>query len=162
MIEHIGGSPEANQNPWAQLFQSILVLRAGCGLLLLYRHGWQAVRDAYEFLWNEQPCAWVTLVKDAGLPLPHLLTPAVALPVAGVARRWLTGLLPRLLDYVFLPLIGGFVFFASRAGSDAVETGWLYLLASLTLLLFGSGAVSLDQLFRIGETWSAETRKKGW
>jgi uncharacterized membrane protein YphA (DoxX/SURF4 family) len=63
---------------------------------------------------------------------------------------------------LFLPLAGAFVVFAHRAGNDSVETGWLYVLASLTLLLFGSGAVSLDQLFRIGETWSAETRKKGW
>ena len=162
MIEHVGGSPEANQNPWTQLFQSILLLRVGCGLLLMYRHGWQAVRSAYEFLWNEQPWAWVTLVKDAGLPLPHLLTPVLAVAVAAVALSWITGFLTRLFAFLFLPLAGAFVFFAGRAGSDAAETGWLYLLASLTLLLFGSGAVSLDQLFRIGESWSAETRKKGW
>lgn len=162
MIEHVGGSPEANQNPWAQIFKSILVLRAGAGLLLMYRHGWQAVRDAYQFLWNEQPWTWVTLVKDAGLPLPHLLTPVLALVVAAVALSWITGFLTRLFAFLFLPLSGAFVLFASRAGSDAAETGVLYLLTSLTLLMFGSGAISLDQLFRIGESWSAETKKKGW
>jgi len=162
MIEHVGGSPEANQNPWAQIFKSILVLRAGAGLLLMYRHGWQAVRDAYHFLWNEQPWTWVTLVKDAGLPLPHLLTPVLALVVTAVALSWITGFLTRLFAFLFLPLCGAFVLFASRAGSDAAETGGLYLLTSLTLLMFGSGAISLDQLFRIGESWSAETKKKGW
>jgi uncharacterized membrane protein YphA (DoxX/SURF4 family) len=104
----------------------------------------------------------VTLVKDAGLPLPHLLTPVLAVVVAAVALSWITGFLTRLFAFLFLPLIGAFVIFAGRAGSDAVETGGLYLLASLTLLLFGSGSISLDQLFRIGESWSAETRKKSW
>jgi uncharacterized membrane protein YphA (DoxX/SURF4 family) len=102
----------------------------------------------------------VNLVREAGLPLPHLLTPVLAVVVATVALSWITGFLTRLFSLLFLPVAGAFVFFAGRAGSDTVETGWLYVLASLTLLLFGSGAVSLDKIFHIGESWSAEYKKK--
>ena len=163
MIEHIGGNPEASSNPWGSLFKSIVILRIGTGLLLLKFHAWAALHSAYDFLWEELPWEWVNHFNDAGLPWPTLLAPASAILLGAVALSWITGFLTRLFAFLFLPFVGAFILFAGEKGAIYVEAGWLYLLASFTLLLFGSGAVSLDKLFHIGENWgSSKKKKKGW
>jgi uncharacterized membrane protein YphA (DoxX/SURF4 family) len=45
-----------------------------------------------------------------------------------------------------------------KAGSVQVEAAWLYLFIAVTLLLYGSGAVSVDQLFRLGQGGSKKRR----
>jgi hypothetical protein len=39
-----------------------------------------------------------------------------------------------------------------------VEAAWLYLIITVTLLLFGSGTVSVDQLFRLGQSGPKKRR----
>ncbi|HEY1084977.1 MAG TPA: DoxX family membrane protein [Prosthecobacter sp.] len=158
MIEHIGGNPAANQNPWGNLFKSIAILRIGSGVLLMTRHGWDAAHGAYEFLWKEQAWNWVTVFSEAGLPQPTLLAPAVAIVVAAVALSWCIGFLTRLFAVVLMPVAIGAII---KGGAVYSELGWLYLLIAATLLLFGSGAVSIDKLFRLGESWS-QPKKKKW
>lgn len=163
MIDYVGGNPAANQNPWSSLFKSIAILRIGAGAMLMTRHGWEAAVGAYQFLWKEQPWDWVKTFSDAGLPYPQLVAPAVAIVVAVVAFTWITGFLTRLFAIVFMPVVIGFLFLAPKAGSIYTEAAWLYLIIAFTLLLFGSGAISLDQLFRLGESWSSRPKKKrGW
>ncbi len=157
MIEHIGGNPAANQNPWGSLFKTIAILRIGAGVLLLTRHGWQAAQGAKTFLWDEQPWEWVKAFSDAGLPYPTLLAPTVAIIVASVAVSWCAGFLTRLFAVVFMPVIIGVIV---KAGPAYLEIGWLYLLIAFTLLLFGSGAVSIDKLFRLGESWGQPKKNK--
>jgi uncharacterized membrane protein YphA (DoxX/SURF4 family) len=158
MIEHIGGNPAANQNPWSSLFKTIAVLRIGAGVLLLSRHGWDAAQGAYEFLWKEQPWAWVLAFSEAGMPYPTLLAPAVAIVVAAVAVSWCVGFLTRLFSVVFMPVAIGVIL---HAGPLYTERCWLYLLIAFTLLLFGSGSLSIDQLFRLGERWG-QPKKRSW
>ncbi len=162
MLEHIGGNPAANQNPWSSLFKTIAILRIGSGVLLLSHHGWQAAAGAYRFLWEEQNWEWVKAFNDAGLPMPTLLAPAAAIVVAAVALSWCVGFLTRLFALAFLPVVGGFILFGQKAGSPLVEAGWLYLLIAVTLVLFGSGTISLDKLFHLGESWGKPKKKKGW
>lgn len=150
MIEHIGGNPAAAQNPFSSLFKTVAVLRIGTGVLLMSRHGFNAAVSAYHFLWKEEPWAWVTLFRDAGLPYAHLLAPFIALVVAGVALSWITGFLTRLFAVFFLPVIITTLVLLQKAGSIQVEAAWLYLFITATLLLFGSGAISIDKLFRLG------------
>jgi hypothetical protein len=59
-----------------------------------------------------------------------------------------------------MPVVIGFLILAPMAGAIYIEAAWLYLLIAFTLLLFGSGAISLDKLFRLGESWSSRPRKK--
>jgi uncharacterized membrane protein YphA (DoxX/SURF4 family) len=158
MIEHIGGNPAANQTPWGSLFKTIFILRIGAGVLLLTRHGWEAAKGAYEFLWKEQAWDWVTLFNDAGLPMPTLLAPTVAIIVAAVATSWCIGFLTRLFAVILMPVALGVIM---KAGPTYTEIGWLYFLIAFTLLLFGSGAVSIDKLFRLGESWS-QPKKSKW
>lgn len=157
MIDYVGGNPAANQNPWSSLFKTIAILRIGAGVLLVTRHGWLAAHGAYEFLWQEKTWSWVKEFSDAGLPLPTLLAPAVAIIVAAVAVSWCIGFLTRLFAVIFMPVLVGVLL---RGPAENAEIAWLYLLIAFTLLLFGSGAVSIDKLFRLGENWGKPKKKK--
>lgn len=158
MIEHIGGNPAANQTPWSSLFKTIAILRIGAGVVLLTRHGWNSAIGAYEFLWKEQPWAWVNAFSDAGLPYPTLLAPAAAIVIAAVAVCWCAGFLTRLFAVVAMPVAVGAII---KGGTLYSEIGWLYLLIAITLLLYGSGAFSIDQLFRLGQSWG-QPKKSAW
>jgi uncharacterized membrane protein YphA (DoxX/SURF4 family) len=162
MIEHIGSNPAANVNPWSTLFKSVAILRIGTGVLLMSRHGAEAAWGAYEFLWKEQNWGWVRLFNDAGIPYPTLTAPAIALLVAGVALSWCLGFLTRLFALLFLPVISLFIVLAQKQESPLVETGWLYLLVAFTLLLFGSGSISIDKIFHWGGNWTAPKKRNSW
>ncbi|MFO1481869.1 MAG: DoxX family protein [Verrucomicrobiaceae bacterium] len=153
MLEYTGGSPAADRNPWASLFQSVALLRIGAGLMLLTRHGFNSAVNAYHFLWHEKPWDWVPAFHEAGMPYPHLIAPLVALIVTAVAACWVLGFLTRLFAVIFTPVIVTVLVLAYKTGASSlqVEAAWLYLFITITLLLYGSGAVSIDQLFRLGE-----------
>jgi uncharacterized membrane protein YphA (DoxX/SURF4 family) len=160
MIEFTGSNPTADPSPWTSVLKTTFILRAGAGVLLLVSHGWSGAWRAYEFLWEEQSWDWVPRLNEAGVPYPHLVAPALALAVAAIAISWCVGFLTRLFSLVFIPVLIAFIAAAQRAGSPLVETAWLYLLVAVTLLLFGSGAVSIDKLFHLGESWSSAPKKK--
>ena len=166
MIEYTGGSPAAQQPSFSSFFKTIAVLRIGAGVLLLIRHGFAAALGAYHFLWAEQEWDWVHIVGQAGLPYPHLLTPALALVVLAVGLSWSLGFLTRLFAVIFLPVVIGFIAFAQFTGGPFLELGWLYLFVTLTLMLYGSGTFSLDKLFHLGADFRSARRKKrrggGW
>lgn len=158
MLEYTGGSPAAVQTPLGSLFKTVAIVRIGTGTLLMTRHGFSAALSAYQFFWKEQPWAWVTAFHDAGLPYPHLIAPLTALLVAGVALSWIIGFLTRLFSVLFLPVVITALVILQKAGSVQVESAWLYLFITVTLLLYGSGAVSVDQLFRLGQGGSKKRR----
>lgn len=158
MLEYTGGSPAAVQNPLGSLFKTVAIVRIGTGTLLMTRHGFGAALSAYQFFWKEQPWAWVPAFHDAGLPYPHLIAPLTALLVAGVALSWIVGFLTRLFAVLFLPVVITALVILQKAGSVQVEAAWLYLFITVTLLLYGSGAVSVDQLFRLGQGGSKKCR----
>lgn len=133
-----------------QLFQSIAILRIGAGASLAWFHGWPGLKGGYQFLWQEQPWEWVKVLDAAHVPVPHLVAPAVALIVAAVALSWTLGFVTRLFAALFIPVVIGAIVIAHRIASPEIETGVLYLAVAFTLLLFGSGNVSLDFFFKLG------------
>lgn len=158
MLEYTGGNPAAVQNPLSSLFKTVAIVRIGTGVLLMTRHGFSAAVSAYHFFWKEEPWAWVTSFRDAGIPYAHLVAPLVALIVASVALSWIVGFLTRLFAVVFLPIVITALVLLPQAGPAHVEAAWLYLFITVTLLLFGSGAVSIDQLFRLGQGGTKKRR----
>ncbi len=101
------------------------------------------------------------MFADAGLPYPQFTAPAVAIVVAGVALSWCIGFLTRLFAAVFLPVLIGFLILASKTAPAAqLEAVWLYLLISITLVLFGSGAISIDKLFRLGADFGSRSKRR--
>ncbi len=158
MFDQPRGGPASAQSPLGSLFKTIAIVRIGAGTLLMVRHGFTAAFNAYQFFWKEQAWAWVPAFHEAGLPYAHLLAPLVAVVVAGVALSWMLGFLTRLFAAIFLPIIITALVLLQKAGAVQAETAWLYLFITVTLILFGSGAVSLDKLFRLGS--SGGTRRR--
>jgi len=153
MLESYGPNPRADQNPLASLFKTASVLRIGAGVVLMTRHAWDATFNAYQFVWKEIPWEWLPVFVKEGVPLPHLSAPAVAAALFLVALSWITGFLTRFSAVFMIALSAAALGFASTDYRAFSELCWLYLLISFTLTLFGSGAISLDRLFRIGSTW---------
>jgi uncharacterized membrane protein YphA (DoxX/SURF4 family) len=160
MIEYYGENPSASHNPWSALFKTIAVLRIGTGVMLLTRHGIAAILGAYHFLWSEQEWAWAKDFAEAGVPYAHLAAPAAALIVVAVGTSWTLGFLTRFFAVVFLPLIAAAIIVLTRLGSAHIEAAWLYAFIGFTLLLFGSGAISLDKLFHIGGGRSGPKKRR--
>src|SRR5688500_5592239 len=151
MLEYTGSNPAADRNPWSSVFKTTVILRSGAGVLLLIHHGWRGAWGAYEFLWQEKSWDWVQRFGEAGVPYTHLPAPAVAVSVAAIRLSWSIGFLTRLFSALFIPILIAFIITAQQAGSVHAEIGWLYLVVAITLLLFGSGAISIDKLFHLGE-----------
>lgn len=150
MIEHIGGSPQRSNPSITAAFKTVLILRLGAGVLLFTLHGWRPALDAYHFLWEETPWDWVPAFDAAGLPMAHLLAPAAAIIIAAVGLSWIVGFLTRFFSALLIPV--GLMSFkvVNQVEPAAIESVYLYLLVAVTLLLFGSGAISVDGLFRLG------------
>ena len=140
MLEYTGENPATPQSPVGSLFKTVAILRIGTGTLLLTRHAITVLPAAYHFLWNNQPWDWASFMADNGIPYAHL-----------VAIFWVLGFLTRFFAVVFLPIAAGALILAQKVGSPMAETCWLYIFAAITLLLFGSGAISLDKLFNLGQ-----------
>lgn len=131
----------AGRRPW----MTHLFLRVGVGLLLLTHHAMAAALGAFEFLWNERPWNWVSLLHQAGLPYPTLLAPVAALVLLGISLSFLFGFLTRLFAVAFLLVLVLLQWRSDPAQSLQSELIWLYQLCGLTLMLFGSGRISIDQ-----------------
>ncbi len=159
MLEQVGGSrPKSNPNPLGGLFKTSAVLRIGSGLVLMTRHAWNGLFSAYEFVWKEVPWEWVTRFAEVGVPVPHLAAPTIALLLFAVALAWITGFLTRLFALLLLVISALALAFAGDDHAGFAELCWLYLLISFTLLLFGSGSLSLDRLFRFGTERSSKPK----
>lgn len=158
MLQYTGGSPAAAQSPLSSLFQTAAILRIGTGLLLMTRYGIGAVQNAYHFFFQEKPWAWVPAFHEAGMPYAHVLAPIVAVLIVVVALSWIIGFLTRLFSFAFLPIVITTLVVLHKADSPRVEAAWLYLIITVTLLLFGSGTVSVDQLFRLGQGGTKKRR----
>lgn len=160
MLESYGPNPRQEQNPLGSLLKTSAILRIGAGIVLVTRHAWDAVFNAYQFFWNEVPWDWVTTFGSQGVPMGHLSAPFVALTLFVVASTWIVGFLTRLFSVLMMMLCIAALGFASTEFAAFSELCWLYLLISFTLTLFGSGAISLDQLFRIGSQWGKSSPQR--
>ncbi len=151
MLEQVGVRPKNTVNPLSSLLKSSAVLRIGSGIVLMTRHAWEGLIAAYEFVWKEVPWEWVAAFSEEKVPLPHLAAPAAALLLFAIALSWITGFLTRLFALLLMGLSATALVFVQDSQAAFAELCWLYLLIAFTLTLFGSGALSLDRLFRFGE-----------
>lgn len=150
MLESYGPNPRQAPNPLGSLLKTSAILRIGAGIVLMTRHAWDAIFDSYHFIWKEVPWDWVTVFVSQSVPIPHLTAPFTAFCLFIVATAWIVGFLTRLFSVLMMFLCLAALGFASTEFAAFSELCWLYLLIAFTLTLFGSGAISVDKLFRIG------------
>jgi uncharacterized membrane protein YphA (DoxX/SURF4 family) len=140
--------------------KSAAILRIGAGLVLARFHGWPGATGAYQFLWKEKEWDWIPVFYKAHVPYPHLVAPAVAFVIAAIALSWILGFVTRLFSAAFIPVIIGAMIIAQRLHSPHMEICALYLAIAATLLLFGSGKVSVDLLFHLGQKKNEQPKRR--
>lgn len=135
-----------------QEFQTIAVLRIGAGFVLFLGYGLEATLKAWHFIWSHAPFPLVTTLEQTWLPLPNVIAPVVSFIAMTVSMAWIVGFFTRLFAALFLPIPLFALMLASRTHateSDCV-VAWLFVFISATLVLFGSGQLSIDGLFHLG------------
>jgi uncharacterized membrane protein YphA (DoxX/SURF4 family) len=142
--------PAAPEPDLLSFLRSPAVLRIGVGLVLLLYYGIPAVAQGYPYVWRGAAWDWPDLFKQVGLPVPHLLAPITAGIIASVSVAWTLGFLTRLFALIFMPVSIGAIYMAEKMDATAHQPFcYLLLFVTFTLMLFGSGQVSVDQLFRL-------------
>lgn len=141
--------PPQAENPLKRL-RTVAFLRVGAGLILLLYYGLGAAVQGYEFVWNGKPWEWVKLLTDAGFPMPHILAPVAGGITVITAVSWTVGFFTRLFSVLFLPVALGAIVLVERLNVPVHEP-FVYslVLITLTLMLYGSGYVSIDGLFKL-------------
>jgi uncharacterized membrane protein YphA (DoxX/SURF4 family) len=153
MLTSYGPSPSNSnhETPGLRRLRSIAPLRVGTGLTLFFLYALEASVHAYELVWKHVPWPLVETLKKAGVPYPHFIGPAATLVALIVSITWVTGFLTRLFSIVFLPVVIGAIVVVERLNAEA-QAGvcWLFLFITLTFIMYGSGLVSVDALFKLG------------
>jgi|JI8StandDraft_1071087.scaffolds.fasta_scaffold121478_2 uncharacterized membrane protein YphA (DoxX/SURF4 family) len=146
------GSRSSGGGSFLQEFQTIAVLRIGAGLVLFLAYGLEATLKAWHFIWSKTPFPLVQTLEPTFLPWPQFIAPTAAFITCTVAIAWIVGFYTRLFAALFLPLplISLFVAGTVKATEADCTVAWLFLIISATLLLYGSGNLSVDALFRLG------------
>lgn len=146
------GSRSSGGGSFLQEFQTIAVLRIGAGLVLFLAYGLEATLKAWHFIWSKTPFPLVQTLEPTFLPWPQFIAPTAAFITCTVAIAWIAGFYTRLFAALFLPLplISLFVAGTVKATEADCTVAWLFLIISATLLLYGSGNLSVDALFRLG------------
>jgi hypothetical protein len=139
--------------------KSCAFLRIGSGLLLFFSHGMELGLSAFDYIWNETKinCLSQEILKQ--IPYNHILVPFLSIMITAIAFSWIFGFLTRLFSCFYLIIIA-FLFYNDFFHLASQETLSLYALISLTLLFFGSGMLSADQIFIFSESKLKSKPKK--
>lgn len=148
----LGSRSSGGGGSFLQEFQTIAVLRIGAGLVLFLGYGLEATLQAWHFIWQKAPFALVQTLEPTFLPWPQFFAPTAAFVTCTVAIAWIIGFYTRLFAAVFipLPLVTLMVAGTVKATESECIVAWLFVIISATLLLYGSGNLSVDALFRLG------------
>ena len=161
MLTSYGPSPSSKQEiPGLKNLRTIAPLRAGAGLVLFFFYALGGAVQSYKMIWKHEPWALVPVLQQAHVPYPDIVA-SVAVGVALIVSvAWVTGFLTRFLSLVFMPVIIGALVVVERLNAEAhAGVCWLFFFITLTLVMYGSGLVSVDALFHLG---SRPKKRKGY
>ena len=162
MFTSYGPSPASSNQDSSALhrLRTLAPLRVGAGLVLFFFYALGAGVQSYKMIWKHEAWSLVPILEKAHVPYPNVVG-AVATGIAIVVSvAWVTGFLTRFFSLVFLPVIIGALIVVERLNAEA-QAGvcWLFFFITITLVMYGSGLVSVDALFRLG---SRPKKKKGY
>jgi uncharacterized membrane protein YphA (DoxX/SURF4 family) len=155
MSSYLSGSGGSNSiskshNDWATEFRTVAVLRIGAALLVFLEYGLEGSIRAWSFIWRHTEWPVVDAIAAAGWPYPSALGPAAAFIALGVSIAWFFGFLTRVFSIAFLPVLFATLLIVERANAGGHQAAcWLLIFTSITLILYGSGKISLDWLFSL-------------
>lgn len=139
-------APSEGENP----LKTTVLLRVGAGLVLFLQYALEASIRAWQYIWQHKTWTFIETLKSAGMPLYEAVGPAVALLALVVSLSWFFGFFTRLFSALFLPvLLVGLSMSGGLKAEAHATTGWLLVFIAITLVLNGSGAISVDGLFRL-------------
>lgn len=144
-------------------FIGVIPLRLVAGIALLYMHGWTEGLAGWHHLWNQASWDSIAVLENAKLPWPEVLALTAAGITAFTGASWILGFATRFASFIFLPVALGALLVANRSGqsvehSYAAETCVLYFLIALTLLVNGSGWLSVDAIFNAARKGGGKKR----
>jgi uncharacterized membrane protein YphA (DoxX/SURF4 family) len=130
----------------------LIPLRLIAGITLLHMHGWTEGIAGWNHFWSGESWDSIAILEKAQMPWPRLLAIASAFITAFTGASWILGFATRFASFIFLPVALGALLVANRATASvehsyAAETCVLYFLVALTLLVSGSGWLSIDAIF---------------
>ncbi len=132
------------------VLRSTFVLRFGAGMVLFLEYGLEGTLRAWHAVWDHAPWPLVDTAAKTGVPWPTVLVPLAALTAGAVSLAWMLGFLTRFFSLLALPLLLGAGIVLSRLNLDTQMTVCVLLgLIAVTLLMSGSGALSVDRLFQM-------------
>lgn len=139
-------APAGGANP----LHTVVVLRVGAGLVLFLQFALEGGIRAWQYIWQHKPWTFIEELKAAGVPLYEAAGPAVAVLGVAVSLAWMLGFFTRLFSALFLPVLLIALSITGRLHTEAHTTaGWLFVFIAITLILNGSGTISVDGLFRL-------------
>lgn len=131
-------------------FHTVVVLRVGAGLVLFLQYALEGGIRAWQYIWQHKPWSFIEDLKKAGVPLYEAAGPGVAALVLAVSLAWMLGFFTRLFSALFLCVSLAALSMAGRLHVEAHSTtGWLFVFIAITLILNGSGNISVDGLFHL-------------
>lgn len=161
MLTSYGPSPSAKSElPGLKHLRTIAPLRVGAGLVLFFLYSLEAAVRSYELVWKHVDWPLIATLTKAGVPYPQVLGPAATGIAIVVSVAWVTGFLTRLFSCLFLPVIIAAIVVVERLNAESLAgVCWLFFFITITLIMYGSGLVSVDALFRLG---SRPKKKKNY
>jgi uncharacterized membrane protein YphA (DoxX/SURF4 family) len=146
MVNYFSNNP---QGPNPLLHGGIFILRAGLAAIMFFMHGLPHAIAAWSYIWKKQPWELVETLTELQYPFPAILSSSTAIILTIFPLSIFLGFLSRIsaaILVVFLVTI--LVAAGSLEGFITQESIFLYLIGYSTLIVTGSGQISLDTAFR--------------
>ncbi|MEM7145772.1 MAG: DoxX family protein [Verrucomicrobiota bacterium] len=140
----------ANTSPssHALIHGGIFVLRTGLSATIFSLHGLPLFIAAWQSIWKKQPWDLVDTLTELQYPFPAIVSTAAALTLTIFPVSVFLGFLSRIASAILVVFLATVLVAAnSLQGVISQEAIFLYLIGYSTVIVTGSGFISLDTAF---------------
>ena len=146
MANHFSNAP---QGAHPLMHGGIFILRTGLASVMLLMHGIPLAIAAWRYIWKKQPWPLVESLTELQYPFPAIVSTSTAIILTIFPLSVFLGFLSRIASAILVVfLVTVFVAASSLEGFIAQESIFLYLIGFSTIIVTGSGFISLDTVFQ--------------
>lgn len=125
----------------------ICLLRIGLSTVMLTIHGLPLSVAAWKYIWKKQP--WDLVEAMTAFQYPAIISTSAALVLTIFPASIIMGFLSRIASAILIVfLVAILVAVKSLEGFISQESIFLYLVGYSTIIITGSGMISMDAVFR--------------